>query len=91
MNIPNQFPRTRLRITSCGRLGRGRAVDGGFVVEAIEITAGVLEVLDPFLGLLLSSVGHPTLQLDLLLVRTSAIIMWQSNVPFPMLLEGLST
>jgi hypothetical protein len=36
---------------SGGFFGSGR-VNGGFVVEAVEVTAGVLELLDPFLGLL---------------------------------------
>lgn len=36
---------------SFGGLGGGR-VDGGFVVEAVQIAAGFLEVLDPFLRLL---------------------------------------
>lgn len=30
----------------------GGGVDGGFVVEAVEVAAGLLEILDPFLWLL---------------------------------------
>jgi hypothetical protein len=31
-------------------IGRGR-IDGGFVVEAVEVAAGLFEILDPLLGL----------------------------------------
>lgn len=34
-----------------GGTGSGGGGNGGFVVEAVEITAGVFEVLDPFVGL----------------------------------------
>jgi hypothetical protein len=36
---------------SGGFFGVGR-VDGGFVVETVKVTASILELLDPFLGLL---------------------------------------
>jgi hypothetical protein len=69
-----------------GRLGSGR-VDGSFVVEAVQVAAGFVEILDPFLRLLetISRVlFHPVASSrSALVVRTSAIIMWQSKVPFP--------
>lgn len=34
-----------------GGTGGGGGGNGGFVVEAVKITAGVFEVLDPFVGL----------------------------------------
>jgi hypothetical protein len=42
----------RLLITcGFGRFGSG-GIDGGFVVEAVKVASGFLEVLDPFLRLL---------------------------------------
>jgi hypothetical protein len=34
-----------------GRFGSG-GIDGGLVVEAVQVAAGLLEILDPFLRLL---------------------------------------
>jgi hypothetical protein len=56
-------------------------------VEAVQVAAGFVEILDPFLRLLetISRVlFHPVASSrSALVVRTSAIIMWQSKVPFP--------
>jgi hypothetical protein len=35
-----------------GGIGRGDGGDGGFVVEAVEVTAGLFELVDPFVRLL---------------------------------------
>jgi hypothetical protein len=35
-----------------GGIGRGDGGDGGFVVEAVEIAASLLELVDPFVRLL---------------------------------------
>lgn len=52
MNVLDQFPRTRLRRGSCvRRLGSSSGIDGGFIVKAVEVTAGFLKVFDPFLRL----------------------------------------
>lgn len=81
---------------SFGRLGSG-GVDGGLVVEAVQVAAGLLEILDPFLRLLesvsrcVSFILRPVVPtgastqvfFSFFQVRTSAIIMWQSKVPFP--------
>jgi hypothetical protein len=51
MNVADQFAGGRLEIGFCfGTLGGGR-VDGGFIVEAVQVAAGRLEFFDPFLGL----------------------------------------
>jgi hypothetical protein len=66
-------------------------------VEAVQVAAGLLEILDPFLRLLesvsrfvssffvlIKATGvSAQVFLSLFQVRTSAIIMWQSKVPFP--------
>jgi hypothetical protein len=66
-------------------------------VEAVQVAAGLLEILDPFLRLLefvsrcvslilppiLSAGASAQVFLSFFQVRTSAIIMWQSKVPFP--------
>jgi hypothetical protein len=66
-------------------------------VEAVQVAAGLLEILDPFLRLLepvsrcVLSIFRPVVLagasaqafLSFFQVRTSAIIMWQSKVPFP--------
>lgn len=74
-----------------GRIGVGR-VNGGLVVEAVQVAAGLLELLDPFLRLLepvsrcvpfVSPLPASSYRDWHLRVRTSAIIMWQSKVPFP--------
>lgn len=51
MDEPNELLRRGLRVGFCGGRVRGCAVDGGFVVEAVEVAAGFLEVLDPSFGL----------------------------------------
>ena len=43
--------RTSLDIRVICRVLGGCGGDGGFIVEAVEITSGFLEILDPFLGL----------------------------------------
>lgn len=52
VNVPDQLLRIRLagrsRVSGVFCSGRG---DGGFVVKAIEVTSGGLELLDPFLRL----------------------------------------
>ena len=51
MNEPYNFFRTSLGLRLvCGILG-GRGCDGGFVMEAVEVTAGFLEIPNPFLWL----------------------------------------
>lgn len=52
VNVLDKLLRARFGITvSLGRLGGG-GVDGGLVVEAVQVAAGFLEILDPFLWLL---------------------------------------
>lgn len=52
MDVFNQLLGAGLLVRGSSRLfGSGR-VDGGFVVETVEIASGLLEVLDPFLRLL---------------------------------------
>lgn len=51
MDVANQLARVRL-VLRRGFWGLGgRRGDGGFVVEAVEVTARLLEVFDPFLRL----------------------------------------
>jgi hypothetical protein len=62
-------------------------------VEAVEVAAGFLEVFDPFLGL--GCEGYVSCGWQCLWGQagslTSAIIIWQSNVPFPPTVFGRST
>jgi hypothetical protein len=52
MDILDKLFRVRLLVTcGFGRFGSG-GIDGGFVVEAVKVASGFLEVLDPFLRLL---------------------------------------
>lgn len=51
MDETDEFFGRGLRVGVARGRVRGCRVDGGFVVEAIEVTAGFLEVLDPSLGL----------------------------------------
>jgi hypothetical protein len=68
----------RLRcLCSCRR-------DGSLVVEAVEITSGILECLHPLLRLWCWLARQPSYRASSASVQhTSAIIIWQSNVPFP--------
>lgn len=51
VDVADQLARAGLEVRGClGALG-GSRVDGGFVVEAVEVAAGGLEFLDPFFGL----------------------------------------
>lgn len=51
MDKLDQLPRGGLLLgLGLGALGGGR-VDGGLVVEAVEVAAGFFEFFDPFLGL----------------------------------------
>jgi hypothetical protein len=51
VDVADQLARRRLEVgVGLGALG-GRRVDGGLVVEAVEVAAGRLEFFDPFLGL----------------------------------------
>lgn len=52
VDILDQCTRTGgLRGALIGRFGRGDGGDGGLVVEAVQVTAGLLEFLDPFMRL----------------------------------------
>lgn len=51
MNIANQLLGIGVEITGGLRTLRGRAGNGGFIVETIQVAAGLLEILDPFLWL----------------------------------------
>jgi hypothetical protein len=52
MDVFDEFLGAGLLVGSSGGFFGGGRVDSGFVVEAVEITTSVLELLDPFLGLL---------------------------------------
>lgn len=52
VDVLDEFFGTRLVVRGSGRFFGGGRVDGSFVVEAVEVAASVLELLDPFLGLL---------------------------------------
>lgn len=104
VDISNQLLRARLLI---GRLFGGLRGGGerSFVVEAVQVAAGLLELLDPFLRLSLQTCvssqlveafipgGKNSLKLngEPAIPCTSAIIMWQSNVPRPAGWAGFST
>jgi hypothetical protein len=52
VDVADELLRAGLLVARAVRaVGRGR-VDGGFVVEAVQVAAGGFEVFDPFLGLL---------------------------------------
>jgi hypothetical protein len=52
VDVFDEFLRVCLLVTcGFGRFGSG-GIDGGFVVEAVKVASGFLEILDPFLGLL---------------------------------------
>jgi hypothetical protein len=89
VDVLDKFFRAGLLVAGgFGRLGSG-GIDCSLVVEAVQVAAGLLEILDPFLRLLkpvsrmFSFVSPRLMLLRLFQVRTSAIIMWQSKVPFP--------
>lgn len=99
VDVADQLARARLEVGGLGG-GLGGGGEGGLVVEAVEVAAGGLEFLDPLLGLWETlvvlfgkvegsggrwEIGQARAE------RTSAIIMWQSNVPFPNFSLGPST
>ena len=51
MNVAHELLRTCLRVGVVFRLLRCGRFERGLVVEAVEVAAGLLEFLDPFLGL----------------------------------------
>ena len=52
VNVLDEILRVCLLVT-CGFGGfGGSGIDGGFVVEAVKVASGFLEILDPFLRLL---------------------------------------
>ena len=52
MNVLDELFRVCL-LVACGFGGFGSGgIDGGFVVEAVQVASGLLEILDPFLRLL---------------------------------------
>lgn len=65
MDIADQFLWVRLRVRlSLGGLGRAR--EGRLVVEAVQVAAGFLELLDPFLRLYIFSIDYSvSVDLDL--------------------------
>ena len=52
MDVLDESLGTGLLVRGSGGLFSVGRVDSGFVVEAVEVTASILELLDPFLGLL---------------------------------------
>lgn len=52
VNVLDEFLGAGLLVGGSGGFVGGGGVDGGFVVEAVEIASGLLEFLDPFLWLL---------------------------------------
>ena len=52
VDVLDEFLGTGLLVGGSGWFLGGGRVDGGFVVEAVEIASSLLEFLDPFLGLL---------------------------------------
>ena len=52
VDVLDEFLGTGLLVRGSGRFFGSGGIDGSFVVEAIEVTASILELLDPFLGLL---------------------------------------
>lgn len=94
VNIADEVSGVRLALGGGFRV-RSVSGEGGLIVEAVKIAADVFKGLDPFLGLFghpgqydfNSRPGHPRIEV----ARTSATIMWQSNVPRPWFSVGLST
>ena len=98
VDVSDQLARVRLELGGgLGALGGGG--EGGLVVETIQVAAGLFELLDPFLRLIeWYHSGQLTVSFSPSPIRspqrtsrvrqpgpslTSAIIMWQSKVPFP--------
>lgn len=52
VDVLDEFLGTSLFVGGSGGFVGSGGVDGGFIVEAVEITTSLLELLDPFLGLL---------------------------------------
>jgi hypothetical protein len=52
VDVFDELLRAGLLVGGSGGLFGGGRVDSSFVVEAVEVTTSVLELLDPFLGLL---------------------------------------
>jgi hypothetical protein len=52
VDVLDEFLGASLLVRGCRGLFGGSRADSGFIVEAVEVTAGVLELLYPFLGLL---------------------------------------
>lgn len=53
VDIFDQFTRTGTGSSGfIGRIGRGDGGDGSFIVEAIEIATGFLELVNPFMRLI---------------------------------------
>jgi hypothetical protein len=52
VDVLDEFLGAGLLVGGSGGFFGSGGVDGGFIVEAVEITTSVLELLDPFLGLL---------------------------------------
>lgn len=51
VDVLDEFLRAGLLVGGSGGFVGGGGVDSGFVMEAVEIASGLLELLDPFLGL----------------------------------------
>ena len=51
MDVLDEFLGAGLLVGGSGGFVCSGGVDGGFVVEAVEIASSFLELLDPFLGL----------------------------------------
>lgn len=51
MDKAYQLARRGAAVSDLGRGGGGGGVDGGFIVETVEVAASGLEVSDPSLGL----------------------------------------
>ena len=82
MDVPDEFSGAGPKLRSLlGTLGRRRV--SRLIVEAVKVAAGLLELLDPFLGLVMSERCQLMSRIMATGAITSAIIMWQSNVPFP--------
>jgi hypothetical protein len=52
VDVLDELLRAGLLVRGCRGFFGGGGVDSSFVVEAVEVTTSVLELLDPFLGLL---------------------------------------
>jgi hypothetical protein len=52
VDVLDEFLGAGLLVRGSGGFFGGGGVDSSFVVEAVKVTTSVLELLDPFLGLL---------------------------------------